>query len=246
MTMPGTPGCTHLTQCHAALPQLPGYVRAYLPACSKTLAVAHSTHNAPNDACPKPASYCQCVFQILSTRPNLPLSIERLYCIALRQQVEVCASLATAPLLLLHLLPQREDGECLPDRIPLLNRREQRAPHLKHAASSGIFSSLHSPSVLQAHPIHLWDACTGGLRCVYRAFDAADEVTAAFSLTIDPHGSHIWAGYNKTIRVFDLSRPGRDCQTITTAQKGQDGLPGATCHVSCINVARHSELAAST
>ena len=79
---------------------------------------------------------------------------------------------------------------------------------------------------MQAHPIHLWDACTGGLRCVYRAFDAADEVTAAFSLALDPGGSPLWAGYNKAIRIFDLARPGRDSQTITTAQKGQEGLPG--------------------
>lgn len=61
---------------------------------------------------------------------------------------------------------------------------------------------------------------------MYRAYDAADEVTAAFSLAIDPSGSHIWAGYNKAIRVFDLTRPGREYHTITTAQKGQDGLPG--------------------
>lgn len=84
----------------------------------------------------------------------------------------------------------------------------------------------------RAHPIHLWDACTGGLRCVYRAYDAADEVTAAYSIAFDRQGSHIWAGYNKAIRVFDLSRPGRDCQTITTFQKGQDGQPGM---ISCFD-----------
>lgn len=28
----------------------------------------------------------------------------------------------------------------------------------------------------RAHPIHLWDACTGELRCSYRAFDDNDEV----------------------------------------------------------------------
>ena len=80
--------------------------------------------------------------------------------------------------------------------------------------------------LLQAHPIHLWDACTGALRCVYRAYDAADEVTAAYAVAFDQQGAHIWAGYNKAIRVFDLSRPGRDCQTISTFRKGQDGQPG--------------------
>lgn len=84
----------------------------------------------------------------------------------------------------------------------------------------------------RAHPIHLWDACSGSLRCVYRAYDAADEITAAYSLAFDRQGSRIWAGYNKAIRVFDLSRPGRDCQTITTFQKGQDGQPGI---ISCLD-----------
>ena len=28
----------------------------------------------------------------------------------------------------------------------------------------------------RAHPLHLWDACTGELRCSYRAFDDNDEV----------------------------------------------------------------------
>ncbi|DBB13553.1 TPA: hypothetical protein ACH3X3_000587 [Trebouxia sp. C0006] len=84
----------------------------------------------------------------------------------------------------------------------------------------------------RAHPIHLWDACSGSLRCVYRAYDAADEITAAYSLAFHGQGSRIWAGYNKAIRVFDLSRPGRDCQTITTFQKGQDGQPGI---ISCLD-----------
>ena len=89
--------------------------------------------------------------------------------------------------------------------------------------------SWWSARLLQAHPIHLWDACTGSLRCVYRAYDAADEITAAYSVAMDRQGQRIWAGYNKAIRVFDLSRPGKDCQTITTFQKGQDGQPGMHC-----------------
>ena len=32
----------------------------------------------------------------------------------------------------------------------------------------------------QAHPVHLWDACHGGLRCTYRGYNDVDEVTAAF------------------------------------------------------------------
>jgi len=59
----------------------------------------------------------------------------------------------------------------------------------------------------RAHPIHLWDACTGALRCTYRAYDAADEITAAYSLAFSPDAATLWAGYNKTLRVFNVNRP---------------------------------------
>ena len=78
----------------------------------------------------------------------------------------------------------------------------------------------------QAQPLHLWDGQSGTLRCTYRAYDAADEVTAALSLGFNPAGTSIWAGFNRTIRVFDLSRPGRECTSIVTHSKTQEGLPG--------------------
>ena len=37
-------------------------------------------------------------------------------------------------------------------------------------------------STSRDHPIHLWDAFTGQLRAVYRAYDAADEITSALSV----------------------------------------------------------------
>ncbi|KAL9355571.1 hypothetical protein Peur_053541 [Populus x canadensis] len=39
------------------------------------------------------------------------------------------------------------------------------------------------------HPIHLWDATSGLLRCTYRAYDAVDEITAAISLAFNPAGT---------------------------------------------------------
>ncbi|CAL9242319.1 unnamed protein product [Arabidopsis halleri] len=56
------------------------------------------------------------------------------------------------------------------------------------------------------HPIHLWDSTSGELRCTYRAYDAMDEITAAFSVGFNPDGTKIFACYNSTIRVFDLHR----------------------------------------
>ncbi|KAI0235615.1 Telomerase Cajal body protein 1 [Lamellibrachia satsuma] len=78
-------------------------------------------------------------------------------------------------------------------------------------------------------PIHLWDAFTGQLRCSYRAFDHLDELTCAHSLCFSADGQRLYCGFNKMIRVFDINRPGRDCQQRPTYTKeGQAGI------ISCI------------
>ncbi|KNA12280.1 hypothetical protein SOVF_127390 [Spinacia oleracea] len=76
------------------------------------------------------------------------------------------------------------------------------------------------------HPVHLWDSTTGELRCTYRAFDAMDEITAAFSIAFNPTGTKIFAGYNKTLRVFDVHRPGRDFKQHSTLQGSKEGQSG--------------------
>ncbi|GAV77898.1 WD40 domain-containing protein [Cephalotus follicularis] len=76
------------------------------------------------------------------------------------------------------------------------------------------------------HPIHLWDATTGLLRCTYRAYDAVDEITAAFSVAFNPGGTKMFAGYNKSIRVFDVHRPGRDFKLYSTLQGNKEGQTG--------------------
>ncbi|KAL3696347.1 hypothetical protein R1sor_010423 [Riccia sorocarpa] len=83
------------------------------------------------------------------------------------------------------------------------------------------------------HPVHVWDATTGMLRCTYRAYDQMDEITAAHSIVFSPDGSKLFCGYNKTIRVFDTSRPGREFtqhSTLTSAKDGQTGI------ISCLAV----------
>lgn len=76
---------------------------------------------------------------------------------------------------------------------------------------------------LQGQPIKLWDACSGQLRASYRAYDDADEITAAASVTFSPDGSKLLAGYNKALRAFDVARPGRECRKIATYRKRQEG-----------------------
>ncbi|KAG9469512.1 hypothetical protein GDO78_020347, partial [Eleutherodactylus coqui] len=76
------------------------------------------------------------------------------------------------------------------------------------------------------NPIHMWDAFTGDLKASYRAYNHLDELTAAHSLCFSPDGSRLFCGFDKMVRVFDTSRPGRDCECRPTFQKklGQPGI----------------------
>ncbi|XP_010529395.1 PREDICTED: telomerase Cajal body protein 1 [Tarenaya hassleriana] len=76
------------------------------------------------------------------------------------------------------------------------------------------------------HPIHLWDSSSGEIRCTYRAYDAMDEITAAFSVGFNPDGTKIFAGYNSSVRVFDIHRPGRDFKQYSTLQGNKEGQAG--------------------
>lgn len=80
------------------------------------------------------------------------------------------------------------------------------------------------------NPIHIWDAFTGELRASFRAYNHLDELTAAHSLCFSPDGSQLFCGFNRTVRVFSTSRPGRDCEVRTTFAKkqGQSGI------ISCL------------
>ncbi|XP_037422066.1 telomerase Cajal body protein 1-like isoform X2 [Triticum dicoccoides] len=86
-------------------------------------------------------------------------------------------------------------------------------------------------STSRDHPIHLWDATTGELRCTYRAYDAMDEITAALSISFNSTGSKLFAGYNKAIRVFDVHRPGRDFEQYSLL-KGGEGPTGIISSIS--------------
>ncbi|XP_068639454.1 uncharacterized protein [Aristolochia californica] len=87
-------------------------------------------------------------------------------------------------------------------------------------------------STTRDHPIHLWDAISGELRCSYRAYDAMDEITAAFSVSFNPSGTKLYAGYNKSLRVFDVHRPGRDFEQHSTLQGNKEGQSGIVSAIS--------------
>ena len=50
------------------------------------------------------------------------------------------------------------------------------------------------------HPIHLWDAKMGDVRCSYRGFNHLDELEAANSISFNLTGDRIYAGYKSMIR----------------------------------------------
>ncbi|XP_015684771.1 telomerase Cajal body protein 1, partial [Protobothrops mucrosquamatus] len=80
------------------------------------------------------------------------------------------------------------------------------------------------------NPVHVWDAFSGELRASFRPYNHLDELTAAHSLCFTPDGAQLFCGFDKMVRVFDTSRPGRSCENRPTFVKkqGQSGI------VSCI------------
>ncbi|KAE8620487.1 hypothetical protein XENTR_v10010274 [Xenopus tropicalis] len=105
------------------------------------------------------------------------------------------------------------------------------------------------------NPIHVWDAFHGQLKASYRPYNhlvrlarppqvqvpvgvtflhslslSQDELTAAHSLSFTPDGAQLFSGFDKMIRVFETSRPGRECESRPTFHKkqGQAGI------ISCI------------
>ncbi|KAF8062083.1 APY2 [Scenedesmus sp. PABB004] len=101
-------------------------------------------------------------------------------------------------------------------------------------------------STARGQPIKVWDACGGGLRASYRAYDAADEITAATSLAFSPDGAALVGGYLKALRVFDVARPGRDCATIPTYRKRQEGSISGLISCLAFSPVMHDLLAAGS
>lgn len=82
-------------------------------------------------------------------------------------------------------------------------------------------------------PVHLWDAFTGQLRATYRAYNQVDEVEAARSIAFDPQGEKLYCGFKNSLRVFDVSVPGRSYTTRNLKTASGDIQNGI---VSCITV----------
>ena len=84
-------------------------------------------------------------------------------------------------------------------------------------------------SASRDHPLHLWDAYTGHLRASYSAHNHLDEVASGYSCAFDLTGGQIYCGSDRAVRVFDVSRPGRECSLRRTSKTkksrvGQRGI----------------------
>ena len=91
----------------------------------------------------------------------------------------------------------------------------------------------------QDHPIHLYDAFDGHIRASYRVFDHLDELVAARCLAFDPSGTRLVAGLKNQIRIFDVSIPGRDCDTIKTFDKKEGGQGGIISSIAVNSINYH-------
>uniref|UniRef100_H2ZYB5 Telomerase Cajal body protein 1 n=1 Tax=Latimeria chalumnae TaxID=7897 RepID=H2ZYB5_LATCH len=96
------------------------------------------------------------------------------------------------------------------------------------------------------NPVHIWDAFYGDLRGTFRPYNHLDELTAAHSLSFTPDGSQLFCGFDKMVRVFDTSRPGRECEQRPTVGKQRGGsgiyyctLLNCTIDIYCIGTSRH-------
>lgn len=70
----------------------------------------------------------------------------------------------------------------------------------------------------QNEPIKMFDAFNGSYKCSFRAYDYADELEAALSVSFSGDGQCIYGGYKKSIKIFTTTVPGRDYDTIQTRQ----------------------------
>jgi len=87
-------------------------------------------------------------------------------------------------------------------------------------------------STSRDHPVHLWDAFTGQIRCSYRTYDQVDEITPAISISFNLTGDKIYCGYQNYLKIFDVGSPGRDSTHVVVYNKRDGGQRGL---LSCIN-----------
>eukprot|EP01052_Picozoa_sp_SAG31_P026771 SAG31_NODE_2452_length_5666_cov_6.715825_1_plen_515_part_00 len=99
-------------------------------------------------------------------------------------------------------------------------------------------SSFCFASTSRDNPVHLWDGTNGALRCSYLGMNHLDELAPALSVAFSPDAAELYCGYENCVRIFDVSRPGRQCDHRPTtptrrSRVGQKGLIACICVGGC-------------
>ncbi|CAG8718876.1 23691_t:CDS:10, partial [Cetraspora pellucida] len=83
------------------------------------------------------------------------------------------------------------------------------------------------------HPVHLWDAYTGKLKCSFTIINHREQVIGPNSLTFNLDGSRIYCGYKNMIKTYYTDRPGSDGEEYPTTptRKSKEGQKGV---ISCL------------
>jgi len=86
--------------------------------------------------------------------------------------------------------------------------------------------------VARDQPTHVWDAFTGLIRASYLGYDQMDELSTAYSVAWSPSAEHFVCGYEHQLRVFTVSRPGRECLAIPNkpTRYGHRGVMGCVAY----------------
>eukprot|EP01080_Neovahlkampfia_damariscottae_P003292 gene3292-5733_t len=79
-------------------------------------------------------------------------------------------------------------------------------------------STCHFLTAVSKSPIHCFDALTGKLKSSYSVFNKTNEIQNIFSVSYNNTASKIFCGLDKSIRVFDVNRPGSDSVEISLKQ----------------------------
>mmetsp|Transcript_23969 Transcript_23969/g.44474 ORF Transcript_23969/g.44474 Transcript_23969/m.44474 type:complete len:437 (+) Transcript_23969:1-1311(+) len=109
-----------------------------------------------------------------------------------------------------------DEGECIYDFTwyPLMNSADP--------------STCCFVSASRGKPVHLWDAYNGGLRASYLLINELDESANALSTSFSPDGTHLLAGVERGLYLWDVTRPGPQIESwrTTTTRKARDGQRG--------------------
>jgi WD40 repeat protein len=91
-------------------------------------------------------------------------------------------------------------------------------------------------STSRDNPVHVWDAFTGRCRGSYCAYTDAEELTAGYCIAFNhcSGSEQMYIGFNNCVRVFDLSRPGREHRLLPTFKRANRETTGQRGIISCI------------